>query len=398
MIRHEAADDAQIHGAHGSGAEASTWAEPVRATRTPDAEPASYRERVGLSRRALFATGAAMTTVAASANQAAAQFSDLNHGANDPLPVDAVQTDALLFPGFRQSFIKTEGVDVNGRMASAATINVLVGGKGPPLLLIHGHPETHVAWHKVAAKLAETYTVVLTDLRGYGDSSKPDGGTDHIDYSKRAMGADQVQVMKALGFERFQAVGHDRGGRVLHFMMMDYPKAVVRGAVLDIAPTDLMYEKTNKEFATKYFWWFFQIQNAPVPERFIGAMPGFYLSDHLDVQNKTPGAVTPVAFAAYLRCYSEPAAIHAVCEDYRAAAGIDSEMLEADRKAGRKVAVPIMAIWGEKGTVGQMFDLVGMWKQEADNVSGQGLPCGHLIPEEDPDGLLKALGSFLRAT
>ena len=156
MIGHKMADGAQVHGAHGSGAEASTPAEPVRATRKPDAEPAPYRERFGLSRRTLSATGVAMTTVTASANKAAAQFSDLNHGANDPLPVDAVQTDALLFPGFRQRFVKTEGVDVNGRMASGATINVLAGGKGgPPLLLIHGHPETHIAWHKVTAKLAE---------------------------------------------------------------------------------------------------------------------------------------------------------------------------------------------------------------------------------------------------
>ena len=361
-----------------------------------DDETRESRGIAGLSRRALFTTGVAMTTVAASVQKVAAQ-SEMNHGANDPLPIGAVQTTALLFPGFRQNFIKTQGVEVNGEMASGATINVLVGGKGPPLLLVHGHPETHVAWHKVAAKLAESYTVVLTDLRGYGDSSKPDGGPDHIDYSKRAMGADQVQVMKALGFERFQAVGHDRGGRVLHFMMMDHPEAVERGVVLDVAPTDLMYEKTDKEFATRYFWWFFQIQNAPVPERFIEALPDFYLSDHLDVQNKTPGAVTPVAFAAYLRCYSEPAAIHAVCEDYRAAAGIDSQILEADRKAAKKITPPLLAIWGEKGTVGQMFDVVSMWKQEADNVSGQGLPCGHLIPEEDPEGLLKALGSFLQA-
>ena len=313
-------------------------AELVREMRMPEPESEPDRAIVGLSRRALFATGIVMTTLAAPANKAAAHSAELKHDANDPLPIDAVRTDALLFPGFRQSFVKTDGVEVNGKMASGATINVLVGGKGPPLLLIHGHPETHVAWHKVAVNLAETYTVVLTDLRGYGDSSKPDGGPDHIAYSKRAMGADQIQVMKALGFERFQAVGHDRGGRVLHFMMIDHPEAVERGVVLDVAPTDLMYEKTDKTFATRYFWWFFQIQKAPVPERFIGAMPDFYLSDHLDVQNKTPGAVTPVAFAAYLRCYREPAAIHAVCEDYRAAAGIDSQILENDRKAGKKEA------------------------------------------------------------
>ena len=362
--------------------------------------PAADHGRTVVNRRALIGTGLAATTILASGATATAQSAASNqgfpsHAANDPLPEAAAAADALLFPGFRQRFIQTEGVEVQGKKASGATINTLVGGKGPPLLLMHGHPETHVAWHKVAGRLAERFTVVLTDLRGYGNSSKPGGGPDHIDYSKRAMGADQVQVMQALGFERFQAVGHDRGGRVLHFMMMDHPDAVTRGAVLDVAPTDLMYAKTDKTFATKYFWWFFQIQPEPVPERFIGAMPDFYLSDHLDVQNKTPGAVTPVAFAAYLRGYSEPACIHAVCEDYRAGAGIDSQLLEADRQAGKKVAQPLLAIWGAKGTVGELFDVVGMWKQEAANVSGQGLPCGHLIPEEDPDGLLGALGPFL---
>ena len=363
--------------------------------------PAADRGRAGVNRRALIGTGLIATTILTSGATAMAQTAEPNHGApnygaNDPLPEAAVETDALLFPGFKQRFIQTEGVEVQGKKASGATINTLVGGKGPPLLLIHGHPETHVAWHKVAGRLAERFTVVLTDLRGYGDSSKPGGGPDHIDYSKHAMGADQVQVMKALGFERFQAVGHDRGGRVLQSMMMDYPDAVTRGVMLDIAPTDLMHAKTDKIFATKYFWWFFQIQPAPVPERFMGAMPDFYLSDHLKVQSKTPGAVTPVAYAAYLRCYSEPACIHAVCEDYRAAAGIDSQLLESDRKAGKKVSQPLLAIWGEKGTVGEMFDVVAMWREEAADVSGQGLACGHLIPEEDPDGLLRALAAFLK--
>jgi len=376
----------------------SGWVPPDRAIPSTAAEAAREAPpAVDVGRRALIGTSLAVTAMAGSTAPAPAQPAGSNHGPHNPLPNAAAQVNATLFPGFRQSFIDTTGVDVEGRMASGARINTLVGGKGTPLLLIHGHPETHVTWQKVASKLAERFTVVLTDLRGYGDSSKPDGGPDHIDYSKRAMGADQTQVMRSLGFDRFQAVGHDRGGRVLHFMMIDQPAAITKAVTLDVAPTDLMYEQTSKAFATKYFWWFFQIQDAPVPERFIGAMPDYYLSDHLSVQSKTPGAVTPIAFAEYLRCYGEPACIHAVCEDYRAAAGIDSKLLETDRKAGKKVSTPLLALWGAKGTVGELFDVVGMWRQEASNVSGHALPCGHLVPEEDPNGLLQALGDFLQA-
>jgi haloacetate dehalogenase len=289
------------------------------------------------------------------------------------------------FPDFRQSFIPTSG----------AVINTLVGGNGPPLLLLHGHPETHVAWHKVAARLARHFTVVLTDLRGYGDSSKPDGGPDHINYSKRAMGLDQIEVMSALGFRRFQVVGHDRGGRVVHQMMMDHPQAIERAVVLDIAPATLMYAHTNQEFATRYFWWFFHIQPAPLPERMIDAVPELYLHEHLDVQNKTPGAVTPEAFAEYLRCYRNPDCVHAVCEDYRASVTIDVKIHQS--ADGRKAQPPLLAIWGAKGTVGQMFDVLAMWREDAADVRGQSLPCGHLIAEEDPDGLLQAFDGFLGA-
>ena len=341
------------------------------------------------SRRALLGGSLLLAAVAGTPARAtpSAQGEDASY------PGEAA--DRLLFPGFRRSAIDTDGVDVKGKTTSGASINTLVGGKGPPLLLIHGHPETHVAWHKVAGRLAERFTVVLTDLRGYGDSSKPEGGPDHANYSKRAMGADQVQVMRKLGFDRFQAVGHDRGGRVLQFMMLDYPNAVTRGAVLDIAPTDGMYGKTTEEFATKYFWWFFQIQPAPFPERMISAAPEVYLRDHLDVQSKTPGAVTPVAFLEYLRCYTSPGCIHAVCEDYRAAASIDKELLAA---VGHKITQPLLALWGGKGTVGQLFDVLPMWRNDAEAVSGQALPCCHLIEEEDPDGLLAALSPFLQSS
>jgi haloacetate dehalogenase len=353
----------------------------------------------GMSRRFLLGAGLLGATViasgAASAADASGEFSAVHSGANDPLPPAAESLNRSMFPGFRQTFFSTRGVTVDGKLAEGAVINTLIGGKGPPLLLIHGHPETHVCWHKVAGKLAERFTVVLTDLRGYGDSSKPDGGEDHINYSKRAMAADQVQVMRSLGFDRFQAVGHDRGGRVLQFMMLDHPEALERGVVLDIAPTDLMYAQTDMSFATKYFWWFFQIQDAPLPERFIGALPGYYVESHLAIQSKTAGAVSREALAAYIRTYSEPAAIHAVCEDYRAAAGIDTRLLTTARTAGHKITPPLLAIWGGKGTVGHDFDVVGLWKQEAVTVSGHPLPCGHLIPEEDPDGLVASLDAFL---
>jgi haloacetate dehalogenase len=352
-----------------------------------------------MSRRLLLGASLLGATViagdAARAADAGVEFSAGHHGANDPLPTAAVLANRSMFPGFRQTFVRTRGVMVDGKLAEGAVINTLIGGKGPPLLLIHGHPETHICWHKVAGKLAKRFTVVLTDLRGYGDSSKPDGGAEQINYAKRVMAADQVQVMQSLGFDRFQAVGHDRGGRVLQFMMLDNPEAVERGVVLDIAPTDLMYAQTDKSFATRYFWWFFQIQDAPLPERFIGALPGFYVESHLSIQSKTPGAVTREALAAYIRTYSEPAAVHAVCEDYRAAAGIDSRLLTAARAAGLKMAPPLLAVWGGKGTVGQEFDVIGLWKQEAMTVSGHPLPCGHLIPEEDPDGLLASLDGFL---
>ena len=318
---------------------------------------------------------------------------------------DAIQTgyaggpgaiaNGAMFPGFRQSFVVTPGLTVNGAQVPGAVINTLVGGKGPPLLLIHGHPETHVAWHKVTAKLAEQFTVVLTDLRGYGDSSKPEGGPDHVNYSKCAMGNDQVAVMSSLGFNTFQAVGHDRGGRVLHRMMFDHPQAVSRGVVLDIAPADQMYARTDEEFATKYFWWFFHVQAAPLPETMINAEPEAYLKAHLDAQCDTPGAVTAAAFAEYLRCYRDPACVHAVCEDYRAEVTIDPVILKSGD--GRKVQPPLLALWGAKGTVGKMFDVIALWKQEAANVQGQALPCGHLIPEEAPDALLGAMQPFLAA-
>jgi haloacetate dehalogenase len=300
------------------------------------------------------------------------------------LSAAAQQANAAFFPGFKQLFIKTSG----------AVINTLVGGEGPPLLLLHGHPATHVEWHRVAAPLAKKFTVVMSDLRGYGDSSKPDGGENHLNYAKRVMGLDQIEVMAALGFQRFQAVGHDRGARVLHAMMLHNPDAIERAVTLDIAPADKMYAHTDEAFATRYFWWFFHIQEAPLPEVMIGAVPEQYLRAHLDVQSKTPGAVTPEAFAEYFRCYNDPACIHAVCEDYRATVTVDREDIQSSK---HKATPPLLALWGEKGTVGKTFNVLDLWRAEVENVTGYALPSGHLIPEEVPGPLLQALDRYLVA-
>ena len=304
-----------------------------------------------------------------------------------PAPPSQAVTEKL-FPGFRSQFLKTSG----------ATIRVLTKGSGRPLLLVHGHPETHVTWHKVAPALAEQFSVVLTDLRGYGDSSKPAGGTNHADYTFRAMAQDQVEVMRQLGHTRFLLAGHDRGGRVAHRLCLDHPEAVEKVAFLDIAPTLTMYNDTGKEFATKYVWWFLQIQPEPMPEHLIGLDPVFYLRDHLYVQGKTPGAVTPEAMAEYIRCYCCKGTIHAVCEDYRAAASVDLDMDRADDAAGHKIQAPVLALWGAKGTVGQLWDVLATWRaKSAAAVTGEALPCGHLLPEEQPQLVLDRFRSFFSA-
>ena len=284
------------------------------------------------------------------------------------------------------------GFKVHRVDAGGTGIHAAVGGSGPPLLLLHGHPQTHVTWHKVAPRLAERFTVVAPDLRGYGDSDKPDGGEDHVNYSKRATAADQVAVMQGLGFPRFAIAGHDRGGRVAHRMALDHPGAVERLALLDIAPAAAMYARTDKEFATRYFWWFFLIQPAPLPERLIDADPAFFLRTHIDGQSKTPGVTSDAVSAEYLRCYSDPASRHAICEDYRAAAGIDLVHDEAD--SGRRVEAPLLALWGAKGTVGKLYDMLDTWREKASDVHGRALPCGHTLQEEAPGETLDELLRF----
>ncbi|TYL90761.1 alpha/beta hydrolase [Bradyrhizobium rifense] len=305
---------------------------------------------------------------------------DLPALAEEKTTVSTDQIETLL-PGFRRSRIRTSG----------AEINTFVKGEGAPLLLLHGHPQTVVCWHKVAPKLAERFTVVLTDLRGYGDSSKPDGGKDSVNYSKREMARDQVEVMHSLGFDHFYATGHDRGGRVLHRLLLDHPAAVTRAALLDIAPTATMYAKVTKDFAMRYMWWFFLSQPAPLPETLIGNNLDFYLQAHINKQNKTPGAIDPVAFEEYRRCYTRET-LHAVCEDYRASAGIDLMHDAAD--PAKRIGCPLLVLWGEKGVVGSTYDVRETWREKATDVRGESLPCGHYLPEEAPALVVDKLSDF----
>jgi haloacetate dehalogenase len=281
-------------------------------------------------------------------------------------------------------------IDVGGGLKIFARI----GGDGPPLLLLHGYPETHLCWRKIAQPLAERFTVVAADLRGYGDSSKPGGGERHANYAKRAMAQDQVEVMRALGFERFRLVGHDRGGRVAHRLALDHPDRVERLAVLDIAPTATMYRATDRAFAQAYYHWFFLIQPFDLPERLIGADSAYYLRRSLAAWSR--GAFEDEVVADYVRCFASPGAIHATCEDYRAAAGIDLEHDAADAAAGRRLRVPLLALWGGQGVVGRLFDVAATWRAVSDaEVRGRDLPCGHFLPEEKPQETLAALLEFL---
>lgn len=300
----------------------------------------------------------------------------------------AAAADAALFPGFASHRIEVSpGVD----------IACVAGGSGPALLLLHGHPQTHAIWHKVAPVLARHFTVVAADLRGYGDSAKPAGAPDHADYAKRTMAADQVALMRALGHERFRLLAHDRGARVAHRLAADHPAAVSRLVLLDIAPTLAMYEQTTEIFARAYWHWFFLIQRAPLPERLIEADPEAYLRDVMGSRHAGLAPFDPAAFAEYARCLAQPGAAHGLCEDYRAAAGIDLEHDRADREAGRRLAMPLLALWGERGIVQRCFRPLEEWRRVADDVSGGPLPCGHYIPEEAPAALLEAALPFLLA-
>ena len=279
------------------------------------------------------------------------------------------------------------GVRVHGR----------IGGSGAPLLLLHGHPQTLANWHRVAPRLADRFTVVLLDLRGYGDSGRPPADAAHSNYSKREMALDVRHAMRQLGFERFGVLAHDRGARVAHRLAADHPEAVERMMLLDIAPTLAMYQNTSEAFARAYWHWFFLIQPPPLPEALIDGDPVRYIRSVMGGRHAGLAPFTPEALAEYERCAAIPGTAQAICEDYRASAGIDLDHDRADIAAGRRLAQPLRVLWGAHGAVGRSFDVLSLWRDRADDVSGVALPCGHYIPEEAPVELLAEALSFFNA-
>ncbi|MBN3804229.1 alpha/beta hydrolase [Paraburkholderia sp. Ac-20336] len=271
------------------------------------------------------------------------------------------------------------------------------GGAGPPLLLLHGHPQSHLIWERCAAPLAQHFTVIATDLRGYGASGKPPSDAAHTPYSKRTMAADQVAVMRHFGFERFLVCAHDRGARVAHRMALDHADAVERLMLLDIAPTLAMYEATDRTFATHYFHWFFLIQPEPLPETLIGANPAAYVDAVMGGRHAGFAPFAPAALDSYRAALAQPGAVHAMCEDYRASASIDLEHDRADIERGNKIGCPLRVLWGDKGVIEKCFDALAEWRHVARDVSGRALACGHYLPEEAPKELVAEMLSFFEA-
>lgn len=289
-----------------------------------------------------------------------------------------------MFEGFTQHRVRTGGAEINFRSA----------GKGPPVLLLHGYPQTHVLWHRIAPHLARRFTVVTPDLRGYGDSSKPASDGSHAPYSKRAMAQDMVELMAGLGFQRFAVAGHDRGGRVAYRMALDRPNIVSKLAVLDIVTTHTMWTLMDKARATTGYHWLFLMQPDGLPETLIGKDPAYYLRYTLGRWARPGFAFAPEAMAEYIRCFSDPACIHATCEDYRAGGTVDFELDTADFGT-RKIACPVLALWGAGGIARRNSDPLAAWRPWADDVRGQAIDCGHFLPEEAPEETRKGLEEFL---
>src|SRR5690606_33080704 len=294
----------------------------------------------------------------------------------------------MMFEGF-----STERREV----APGVELNYRIGGSGPALLLLHGHPQTHVMWHRVAPRLADTYTIVAPDLRGYGDSSRPEPGENSVNYSKRIMAQDMVALMNGLGFDRFLVGSHDRGARVAHRLALDHPERVSRLLMLDIAPTLDMYEQTTQAFATAYWHWFLFIQPAPLPESMLEADPKAFIRRYMGSRHAGLEVFDQAALAEYERCYAMPNNAMAVCSDYRASAGIDLEHDKADRSAGKRLTMPLHVLWGRHGAVGRCFDVLKLWRAASDSdVSGFAADCGHYLAEEVPELVEGQIREFLR--
>jgi haloacetate dehalogenase len=286
------------------------------------------------------------------------------------------------FPGFEDRRIETSG----------ASINLVTGGSGPPLLLLHGYPQTHLMWRNLAPRLAAEFTVVVPDLRGYGDSSKPPAGPDSSNYSKRALAQDQVETMAVLGFERFAVAGHDRGARVAHRLAHDHPERIDRLALLDIVPTLYRFETIDQKAATSSWHWFFLIQPSGFPERLIGAEAEFFLRHQLGALLREPAKLEPEAFVEYLRCFKNPATIRATCDEYRAGATIDLVHDRADQ--GHRLTMPLLMLWGERSSQGSGYDILSVWRDHAEHVTGHAVNSGHFLPEEAPEDTYRALRDF----
>jgi len=299
-----------------------------------------------------------------------------------PAPAQPEPAAPDFFPGFKAISTKT---------SVGATIHSVVGGSGPPLLLLHGYPQTHIEWRDVATKLAGKFTVVASDLRGYGDSSKPADGENHLGYSKRVMAQDHVDVMASLGFPKFDVVAHDRGGRVAHRMALDHADRVTKLVILDIVPTYKVLHSVNNDLATANFHWWFLIQKAPLPETLIANSAETWL--HSRFERIPSGILSQEAFVEYLRAFQSPGSIHATCEDYRAGATIDLVHDAAD--LDRKISCPLHVLWGERGVWPKVFDVLDTWRERASIVTGKQVPTGHFIAEEKPDILLAELSGFL---
>jgi haloacetate dehalogenase len=292
-----------------------------------------------------------------------------------------------MMEGFTRTEIATSG----------ARIVAVHGGKGPPVLLMHGNPFTHLSWHKVAPRLAQEFAVVATDLRGYGDSEKPPGGGDHSSYSFRAMAQDQVEVMAHFGFKRFMAAGHDRGARVLHRMCLDHPDKVERAAIMDIMPQHYLFNNVTQQWATYAYHWFFMIQPAPMPETLMSADPDFFITKKLSKTAKGLSFFGKEALEEYKRCFRNPATVHAMCEDYRATATVDLAMDTADMAAGRKMTTPALILWGATGAVGRIHKPAEIWPRYATDIRGaKALPCGHYLSEEAPEETYAELRAFFK--